>query len=186
MTDNVKVIDNREFILKNIRDYADGEISQLNNECEDQIRVISENQTTKNDLEVETLSKKLAKQLDDLENQLVSNFELDDKKRILEKQKELYDNIIDKVKDHIEGLPVINKTMFFQKIANKMLESNSDIKEFITPKGIKIPKLKCKDEYDTLKITGVINDNEIVELSLGDLLLEKEALVYKIISETFF
>jgi len=183
MKTTIDVIDNKDFIIKSIRKEKDKRISELKDVHKARLKELTQvkkDSFTKRKNALEQMHKQ---ELETLEKQMTSNYDLTEKQELLEKQKELYEKVLQAVKKLISSGSRDGEKVF-AALAKKLDDaSDKEIASFLTPKGISLSDYKSADKNDDLKITGIISKNESVEYSIEELLTEKKAEIYKLIMD---
>lgn len=186
MKNTFDVIDNKEFIIKNIRKEKDKRIAELKDSYKSKVKELIKSKKAIFDKKKAALLQNHKQELDTLKKQMTSNYDLTEKQTLLEKQKELYEKIITAVEKSLSSESRDGEKVF-SALAKKLDHSaDKPITSFVTPKGIYLSGYKSTDDNDDLKITGIISDNESVDYSISELLSEKKAEIYQLIMKELF
>ncbi len=173
------ILNNKEFILKEIDRKTDQEINKIKEEFSDQLKSFKKEQEEKFEAKLNRLKAEHNSELERLEKQLRSSFDLNNRKMIMEKQGEMYERVLTKLK----SLGKTELTRIFKGMLKSLERDVGKLKDIKTPKGIKIGS--AKDVLKELKITGV-KDKELYEITFEDYLDKNINDIYKIINKELF
>ena len=178
------VSDGRKFLIETIRKEADLEIERLEKDAS--ARLEEERKRIRQGMkdDKDRIDSDADRSIERLERQKTSNFELRQRNRLLARQNELIDTVIQNARNRISGSdPKTAKAIIKKMITRLEEESEETIREFHVPKGMKIEGRICIDDLDDFRVVADISDDAELEISLDDLIQERLSDIQKMISE---
>jgi vacuolar-type H+-ATPase subunit E/Vma4 len=182
----MKIVDNREYLLNEIHESAEHEVKKLKDHFEqNKEQLISDYEDRIQNLEHE-MEERHTKDLERIKKQRQSNFELQSRKQIVDKESEIYEKVIQSLYEYVKKAKAREKKRIFERIAQMIEEkSTKKIKEFRTPKGIKLKNKNCKDTLKELTIIAVVSKDEEYEISFEELIQKHNLEIHELIKKEY-
>lgn len=177
-------IDNRDYLIEQIDHFADDVVTSLDNQYNKELTEVRVEAKRKFDRKVELLKDQQEKELSKIENQHKSSFELQQQKDLLGKQGEIHAKVIKALKTFLVKGDKAKISKVYSAMA-KHIESQhgEQIKNYQTPKGIKITGRTCKDTLKEPMIIGIVSKTEEYEMHVDEFLREKAVEISAIIEK---
>lgn len=178
------VIDNKDYLIKEIEKTAQKELDSLDKEYQDKIAVLKESEEDRLSKELKSLKESNTKELARLKKQKVSSFELQSKKQIMLKQNEIFDRVVSDLKTYLEKSDKKTQESVLKSMVKRLEEmSAGNIVKFKTPKDIKIPQKKCEDTLKDFMVIAIGKNSEEYEMSLDDLIKDNFVKIHRIVKD---
>jgi hypothetical protein len=180
----MRLVNNKDYLISEIRRLKDNEIESLKQKYNNEVEEIRQDFRKKHILELEKINDLNESSLKMLVKQKESHNQMILDKIILDAKEKIINDIINNVKKELSLKKSIG---FWSKLSDRLSKDSLNmIKEFHTPKGIKIAKLKCRDILDDFKIIGIISEHEECELSFDSILSEKMLNINELLDKEIF